>query len=486
LYFIDTFEIVYMFHLIYYKSARDTFMFNEGVDNMPITGTDYISVQILDSLNQGIKVKDIPSHFPVSLDQSKRLSRYFNFIKLAEEHLQTNEIQKIKNIGLKILYLSSLFKNEDWDGLTEILSSINIETKRDEFPLLIQALDEKRKRIKEFQEDVENRMQQLESRERELHKLEEEIKKKQKIIKKEISFLNKYPENVQSFLIEHLGIYNEKLVLSRRLDSRWQKLLKKKSILRYDEGNYIWFVDDLDGLVADYHKRTNRKVPLGTEWNYEVEYNRHMNSYYHVPLNPDYRLPVGLAIDLRSSIGEAKLKMKEIKNERKKMQEEIRKLRKTSPKTFIEAVEATNVLSTRELKQHGELQNKALKWLYNKDYIVASEITLPNGKRVDVIGYNEQGHIIIIEVKVSILDFQKDEKWQHYLEFCDEFYFLLSNEAMPAYYRKTECQGAGLLQETKNTVKIAQEHVLEHTVNNKEKIQFLVSKTLSKKFVYGY
>ncbi|USK31323.1 MmcB family DNA repair protein (plasmid) [Bacillus sp. CMF21] len=33
-----------------------------------------------------------------------------------------------------------------------------------------------------------------------------------------------------------------------------------------------------------------------------------------------------------------------------------------------------------------------------------------NGRRVDVIGYDESERIIIIEVKVSVSDFRNDEK----------------------------------------------------------------------------
>jgi hypothetical protein len=67
-------------------------------------------------------------------------------------------------------------------------------------------------------------------------------------------------------------------------------------------------------------------------------------------------------------------------------------------------------LSVLELKTHGELQDRTLKWLYNLGHIVANEVELPNGRRVDVIGYDESGRIIIIEVKASVSDFRNDEK----------------------------------------------------------------------------
>lgn len=99
---------------------------------MPITGTDKI--------------------FSVSIDQAKRLSRYAYILEAASLNLSPQSMEKIRILGLKILHLSSLFKEEDWEGLTEILI-----TKRYEFPLLIQALQGKRKRIKDFQVEIESK-----------------------------------------------------------------------------------------------------------------------------------------------------------------------------------------------------------------------------------------------------------------------------------------------------------------------------------------
>ncbi|MGX1402368.1 putative nucleic acid-binding Zn-ribbon protein [Bradyrhizobium japonicum] len=451
---------------------------------MPITGLDEVSHKVLNSLNNGTKVKDIPSLFPVSLDQAKRLSRYHNLLEQATTHLTQEAVDKLRKLGIKALYLSSLFKDEDWDGLTEILSSINERTRRDEFPLLIQALQEKRERIKHFQLETESKLNRLARREKELLQLEESIKETTEKIKQEQKFLKKYPAKVQRFLIKHLGIYNDKLVLARRLDSLWQKSLKKSNVLEF--ADFVYYVKDLDALAEDYLKRINRKTPLGTEWDYEKEDYRNRNGEYATPYSPEYRLPSGLAVDLRSSLEAVEEQMQEIRAEQETIQKEMKQLRKTSPKSFIEAIEATNTLSAHELKLHGEMQDKALKWLYNKGFIVASEVTLPNGKRADVIGYDENGHIVIVEVKVSTADFRQDEKWQTYLEYCDEFYFLLKPEIRPLFYRKQDYTGVGLLEETKKNVKIRRDHLLKHQPKERNKLQFSISKALSKKYVFGY
>ncbi|NWH07069.1 MAG: MmcB family DNA repair protein [Alphaproteobacteria bacterium] len=51
------------------------------------------------------------------------------------------------------------------------------------------------------------------------------------------------------------------------------------------------------------------------------------------------------------------------------------------------------------------------------------ELTLPTGRRLDVAALSPQGAIIAVEIKVSVGDFQGDQKWGEYLDFCDEFYF---------------------------------------------------------------
>jgi hypothetical protein len=449
---------------------------------MTITGTDELSLKILDSFMDGAKLKDIPSMFPVSLDQAKRLSRYFNYLKQARAHLHTNEVEKLHNIGLKALYLSPLFKDKDWEGLAEILPTINENTKRDELPLLIEALREKRKRVAAFKQSAEQRLDTLESREKELIELDEETSQLMQKIEKENEFIKKYPKRVQKFLLKHLGLYEDQLVLARRLDSRWQKALKKKGVISYQSRKYIWLVHDVDALVEEYQSRTKRKN--NTEWDLETEKKR--GTDYYVGHDPRYRLPTGLAADLQSSLEEIEKKKQEIESERNEIQREIKRLRKTTPQSFIEAVEAANALSVHDLKKHGELQDKALKWLFNQGYIAASEITLPNGKRADVIGYNEQGYIVIIEVKASISDFMQDDKWQTYLEYCDEFYFLPVDEAKQAFYKRKECIQAGLLLETKNNVKVVEEHQLNHEAKERTAIHFAVSKALSRKYVYGY
>lgn len=56
-------------------------------------------------------------------------------------------------------------------------------------------------------------------------------------------------------------------------------------------------------------------------------------------------------------------------------------------------------------------------------YSLVTELTLKNGRRVDLIGVNDKGKLVIVEVKSCFEDFNVDEKWREYLPFCDTFYF---------------------------------------------------------------
>lgn len=59
-----------------------------------------------------------------------------------------------------------------------------------------------------------------------------------------------------------------------------------------------------------------------------------------------------------------------------------------------------------------------------------SELTLANGRRVDVAAIDGAGGIVFVEIKVSVADFRADAKWPEYLPFCDAFYFAVP-EAFP-------------------------------------------------------
>lgn len=61
-------------------------------------------------------------------------------------------------------------------------------------------------------------------------------------------------------------------------------------------------------------------------------------------------------------------------------------------------------------------------------YSSMTEVKLRSGRRVDVMGINDKGHILVAEVKSGAADFRSDGKWHEYLEFCDGFYFAVADD----------------------------------------------------------
>ena len=61
-------------------------------------------------------------------------------------------------------------------------------------------------------------------------------------------------------------------------------------------------------------------------------------------------------------------------------------------------------------------------------YAPMLEVTLPNGRRADIMALGPRGEIAIAEVKSSLEDFITDRKWREYLPYCDAFYFAVAPE----------------------------------------------------------
>jgi hypothetical protein len=67
-----------------------------------------------------------------------------------------------------------------------------------------------------------------------------------------------------------------------------------------------------------------------------------------------------------------------------------------------------------------------------------TEVTLANGRRVDVMALQAAGEIVIVEVKSSIEDFRSDRKWGEYRDYCDLLYFAVP-DSFPTELIPPEC-----------------------------------------------
>src|SRR6478672_13558122 len=61
--------------------------------------------------------------------------------------------------------------------------------------------------------------------------------------------------------------------------------------------------------------------------------------------------------------------------------------------------------------------------LLSLGFSCVSELSLPSGRRADLVALNGAGDIWIVEIKSSIADFRADQKWMEYRLHCDRLFF---------------------------------------------------------------
>lgn len=74
------------------------------------------------------------------------------------------------------------------------------------------------------------------------------------------------------------------------------------------------------------------------------------------------------------------------------------------------------------------LRQVVSKRFVDKQFAVHHEVGLNSGGslRADLVATNTKPTIIICEIKSSVQDFKQDKKWQNYLPYCTQFYFVMA------------------------------------------------------------
>ncbi|MGR3342372.1 MAG: MmcB family DNA repair protein [Paracoccaceae bacterium] len=87
--------------------------------------------------------------------------------------------------------------------------------------------------------------------------------------------------------------------------------------------------------------------------------------------------------------------------------------------------------------QPGQLLARGVcRHLLSHDFVAVEEFVPERGLRVDVMALGPKGEIWVVECKSSRTDFQTDQKWQGYLDWCDRFFWAVDDtfpsELLPA------------------------------------------------------
>ncbi len=57
-----------------------------------------------------------------------------------------------------------------------------------------------------------------------------------------------------------------------------------------------------------------------------------------------------------------------------------------------------------------------------------AELSLPSGRRADLVAMNARGDIWIVEIKSSVEDLRADQKWEDYRMHCDRLFFAFTQD----------------------------------------------------------
>jgi hypothetical protein len=72
------------------------------------------------------------------------------------------------------------------------------------------------------------------------------------------------------------------------------------------------------------------------------------------------------------------------------------------------------------------LQRGVGRALVAADQAVLFELPLANSRRADVVALDRDGRFTIVEIKSGLADFQADQKWPDYKDYCDFFVFAVA------------------------------------------------------------
>ncbi len=79
--------------------------------------------------------------------------------------------------------------------------------------------------------------------------------------------------------------------------------------------------------------------------------------------------------------------------------------------------------------QPGQLLARGVgRHLRGHGFVSIEEFVPARGLRVDVMALGPKGEFWVIECKSSRMDFQSDQKWQGYLDWCDRYFWAVDTD----------------------------------------------------------
>lgn len=424
---------------------------------------------------------DIAKWHGASLNQVNKLSRLSKLYKNCSLYLDCKLLEKLKSLGLKALVLNKLV--DDPAGMIEILEIIDLNIKRDELEMLPKALEEKRKTIRAKEYQAKELLYKLEGKEKEVNNNIDKLKNLKKESDKALKEFADMSEVGKEFILEHLGLFEGRYILKARLDIDWQKSLKKKETVVYDNDKYVNYIVDIESFKKSVERRIKNKNYMYYDTTRKEEWS------WNYPYNPEYKIGDKVIEDIATNIKVNKKELEKFNLEKKQIKKYIANLKKESSSNYMQQAIISNTLSSKELIYHTKLQNDGMRFLYNNGYAAVTEIS-KDSYRFDVIWFNENEDIIIIEAKASMSDFRQDHKIEMYKNYCNILYLIMDKivyyKADSEINKRLRDIGVGLILIWNDKINIEIEPVI-NTVDDgiKKNLKFKIGRKLSEKYIYS-
>ncbi len=86
------------------------------------------------------------------------------------------------------------------------------------------------------------------------------------------------------------------------------------------------------------------------------------------------------------------------------------------------------LVDNRQSEKAAEICRGVMRVLAQHSLTGLIEVTLANGRRADIMALTDKGALWIVEIKSSVTDFQVDQKWPEYRDYCDALFFAVATD----------------------------------------------------------
>ncbi|EHR1329316.1 MmcB family DNA repair protein [Clostridium perfringens] len=372
--------------------------------------------KIIELIEKGIPLKEISDILGANYNTVRQTSVSLNLYKKISKGLSAQQKKNLKSIGNNIRTLSSIKENKE--AINTISDYINEKTTRKDLENLVESINEiqsKKEKLEKAYDDmikdrrkdiikIKNRMKKIKDIDKITEKLDSQFIFVRKIEKQDIKkgYLNLIGLSID--LNEERLYYTLAKTVNLNL---WNKLRKAEAIYPYN--NEIIDMEKFIKLTVNTIKR---------------------NDYYK---NGSVRKNV---IEIKHLTAEKQIQpylngeldeIMKLNSEIEKIKDDFKNLSKTSINNYFKQREMTNHIIEKDILTHTKIQEGGAKWLFNNDCISTIELKKDN-YQFDVIGYNKEKEIIILEAKASLSDLRADKKIENYMNYCDKLYLISNKE----------------------------------------------------------